>query len=46
MYVLDEEFFLDLEKSGIAHHFLDPEEEEAYARLVMKGKVKKYGKNY
>ena len=46
MFIKDEQWYMDLEKSKIARTLSDPEEDEAYARLVMKGEVKRYGRNY
>lgn len=46
MFVKDELWYIDLEKANIARTLLDPEEDEAYARLVVKGEIKKYGRNY
>ena len=46
MFIKDEQWLLDLEKAKIARTLPDPEEDEVYARLVVKGEVKKYGRNY
>lgn len=43
MFIKDEQYYLDLEKAKIARTLLDPEEDEAYARLVEKGEIKRYG---
>ena len=45
MFLKDEQWYIDLEKAKIARTLPDPEEDEPYARLVLKGEVKKYGRN-
>ena len=45
MFIKDEQWYIDLEKAKIARTLPDPEEDEAYARLVEKGEMKKYGRN-
>ena len=45
MFIKDEQWLLDLEKAKIARTLPDPEEDEASARLVEKGEIKKYGRN-
>ena len=45
MFIKDEQWYIDLEKAKIARTLPDPEEDEAYARLVEKGEIKKYGRN-
>lgn len=43
MFIKDEQYYLDLEKAHLARTISDPEEDEAYARLVEKGEIKRYG---
>ena len=46
MFIKDEQWLLDLEKAKIARTLPDPEEDEAYARIVMKGDIGSNGRNY
>ena len=46
MFVKDEIWLEDLERAKLARTLFDPEEDEVYARLVMKGEIKPYGRNY
>ena len=43
MFLKDEQWYMDLKNAKIARNLSDPEEDEAYARLVMRGEVKRYG---
>ena len=46
MFIKDEQYYLDLEKAKIARTLSDPEEDAAYARIVMKGDIGSNGRNY
>ena len=46
MFIKDEQYYLDLEKAKIARTLPDPEEDVAYARVVMKGDIGSNGRNY
>ena len=40
MFIKDEQYYLDLEKAHLARTLSDPEEDEAYSRIVEKGEIK------